>query len=76
MRKFLLLFILFCGCSTELSVHTDPEDNETKNEKNVMAETDMELIRKFDYDGHTYIHFEKFPHQMGVVHDPDCECRK
>lgn len=36
-------------------------------------------ISHFDYDGHAYIAFERttgYQGYLGVVHDPDCECRK
>ena len=61
MKKIILiLLLLLCmGCS-----HT----NSVKVEN-----TNIHAVR-FEYEGHSYIQFNKGAYVSGYVHDPDCWC--
>lgn len=69
MRKviYLLAIISLVGCT-----RVESQDSV------IRVQAYSTKVEKFEYSGHTYISFTTGSARirtMGVVHDPDCECR-
>lgn len=69
MRAFFLAVavLLLSGCG----------NHEIHNEAEVTYEIRNEAkIRRFEFEGHTYIWFKRLHsgYSGGIVHDPDCQC--
>lgn len=80
MRKLMIL-LLFCGCSGEISdSQQTSSDKIDVLHKGVWGQTKVTVyICKFKYEQHSYIRFsEGFGNEFtsSVIHDPDCDCQK